>query len=105
MRLLLDECVPRRLKRELREHHVQTVPEAGWAGLSNGALLRAAEGTMDALITVDQGVQHQQNLAGLQIAVVVLVAHSNDIDDLTPLLPGLRVALAELKPGSVTRVT
>ena len=55
MRLLLDECVPKRLRRELSGYDVQTVREAGWAGLKNGALLRAADGSFDALITVDQG--------------------------------------------------
>ena len=71
---MLDECVPKRLKRELPEHEVRTVPEAGWAGVKNGALLRAADGTFDVLLTVDQGVQNQQNLAGLRISIVVMVA-------------------------------
>jgi predicted nuclease of predicted toxin-antitoxin system len=64
MRLLLDECVPKRLKRELRGHDVLTVQDAGWAGVKNGALLRVAEGSFDVLLTVDQGVEHQQNLTG-----------------------------------------
>jgi hypothetical protein len=67
MRLLLDECVPKRLKRHLSEHDVQTVPEAGWAGLKNGALLRVARSNdigdlepllpavREALATVRQG--------------------------------------------------
>lgn len=76
MRLLLDECVPKRLKREFPGHEVRTVPEAGWAGFKNGALLRAADGRFDVLVTVDQGVQYQQNLAGLRISVVVMVARA-----------------------------
>ena len=94
MRLLLDECVPRRLRRELPGHEVQTVQEAGWAGVKNGALLRAADGSFDALLTVDQGVQYQQNMAGPRIGVVIMVAPSNDIDDLRPLVPGVVEALA-----------
>ena len=89
MRLLLDECVPKRLRRELPGHEVVTVQEAGWAGVRNGALLRAADGRFGALLTVDQGVEHQQSLTGLRIGVVIMVAASNDIDDLRPLLPGV----------------
>jgi putative addiction module component (TIGR02574 family) len=55
MRLLLDECVPKRLKRELSGHQVLTVREAGWAGFKNGALLRPAGGQFDVPVTVDQG--------------------------------------------------
>ena len=104
MRLLLDECVPKRLRRELSGYDVQTVREAGWAGLKNGALLRAADGSFDALITVDQGIVYQQNLSGLRISLVVIAAASNDIDDLRPQVPSVRAALATLEVGFVVRV-
>jgi Domain of unknown function (DUF5615) len=104
MRLLLDECVPKRLKRELHGHEVRTVQEAGWAGVNNGALLRAADGIFDVLLTVDQGVQYQQNLAGLRISIVVMVAPSNDIDDLRPLLPLVVAAVVQIQQGQVIRV-
>jgi hypothetical protein len=93
-----------RLKREFPVHDVRTVAEAGWAGLKNGALLRAADGSIDVLVTVDQGLQYQQNLSGLRIAIAILVAPSNDIDDLRPLIPGLLGALEGLLPGTITRV-
>ena len=104
MRLLLDECVPKRLKQELPDHLVKTVQDMGWAGTKNGALLRLANGEFDALLTVDQGIEYQQNLSGLTIGIVVLVATSNDIDDLRPLLPDLGQALAALKPGEIALV-
>ncbi len=104
MRLLLDGCVPKRLKRELPGHEVRTAREAGWAGVKNGALLRAADGLFDVLVTVDQGVQYQQNLAGLRIGVVVMVAPSNDIDDWRPLLPLVVAAVVQIQPGQVIRV-
>ena len=104
MRLLLDECVPKRLKRELRGHDAKTVQDMGWAGIENGALLRLAEGHFDALLTVDQGIEYQQNLPGLRISVVVMVAPSNDVDDLRPLLPGVEQSLAGVRPGEITRV-
>ena len=104
MRLLLDECVPNRLKRELVGHEVKTVQDMGWAGIENGALLQLADGQFDALLTVDQGIEYQQNLSGLTISVVVMLAASNDVDDLRPLLPGVERALADLRGGEIRRV-
>lgn len=104
MRLLLDECVPKRLRRELPGHEVRTVHDAGWAGVRNGALLRAASGAFDVLLTVDQGVKHQQNLAGLRIAVLIMVAASNDIDDLRPLIPAVLDALRTMQVGEIRKV-
>jgi hypothetical protein len=54
VKLLLDECVTRFVKRDLADHEVHTVEEADFKGLENGDLLRAASGTYEALITVDQ---------------------------------------------------
>lgn len=104
MRLLLDECVPKRLKRELRGHEAKTVQDMGWAGIKNGALLQLANGQFDALLTVDQGIEYQQNLSGLSISVVIMMAPSNDVDDLRPLLPAVEKALAGLRPGEILRV-
>lgn len=104
MRLLLDECVPKRLKRELLVHEVKTVQDMGWAGIKNGALLKLADGQFDALLTVDQGIEYQQNLSGLTISVVVMLAASNDVDDLRPLLLGVEQALADLRAGEISRV-
>ncbi len=106
MRILLDECVPRRLRRELPGHDVHTVPEMGWSGKKNGELLRlmAAHG-FDVLLTVDQGIRHQQNLQAAGVAVVVLVALSNRLADLVPLAPSALAALASIKPGDVVAIT
>ena len=104
MRLLLDECVPKRLKRELLGHEVKTVQDMGWAGIKNGALLKLADSRFDALLTVDQGIEYQQDLSDLRISVVVMLAASNDVDDLRPLLPGVEQALASLRTGETMRV-
>jgi len=77
MKLLLDECVTRYLKRDLIGHDVSTVDEAGFKGLKNGALLRAADGNFDVLVTVDKSIRHQQNLQSFQIAVLLLNARTN----------------------------
>jgi hypothetical protein len=104
MRLLLDECVPRRLKRELRGHEARTVQDMGWAGIKNGALLRLADGQFDALLTVDQGIEYQQNLSGLSIGVVIMVAASYDVDDLRSLLPAVAQVLTSLGRGEIVHV-
>lgn len=104
MRLLLDECTPRRLKRDLTGHSASTVDEAGLKGLQNGQLLRAAVGNFDVLITVDQKIAHQQNIASFGLSVMILVAKSNRYADLKPLLPRALEALKQIKLGEIVRV-
>jgi hypothetical protein len=104
MRVLLDECLPRKLKADLPEHEVRTVQEEGWAGLKNGALLKVASGQFEALLTVDRNIGLQQDLRGLAITVVAMIAKSNRYGDLRPLMPRVRVALPHVKPGEVLRV-
>ena len=72
MRILFDQGVPVPLRRAFSTHTVSTAYELGWATLSNGALLKRAEAEFDVLITTDQGLHFQQNLAEFRLAVVVL---------------------------------
>lgn len=104
MTLLLDECVTRFVKRDRVEHDVHTAEEAGFKGLENGDLLRAASGTYEVLITVDQNLPYQQNVAGLNIAILVLTAKRNSYARLKPLLPLASKALKTIKPGDVIRI-
>jgi hypothetical protein len=104
MRVLLDECFPRPLRAELPEHEVKTVAEAGWAGVKNGRLLELAAMQFDVILTVDRNLEYQQNFENLTIAVLVVVAPSNDIDALRPLMEAVREALLKVKPGEVTHV-
>jgi predicted nuclease of predicted toxin-antitoxin system len=90
MRVLLDECLPRKLKQDLAEHDVRTAQEQGWAGLKNGALLQAAAGQFDVLLTVDGNIAFQQNPRGLNIAIIAMVATSNRLRDLRPLMGEVR---------------
>src|SRR5215467_2309902 len=102
MRILLDECVPRRLQRELPGHDVHTVPEMGWSGKKNGELLQLMAGPgFEVLLTVDQSIRHQENLQAAGVAVVVLVAVRNRLADLVPLVPSALRALGSVKPGDV----
>lgn len=106
MRVLLDECVPRRLKRELAGHDAWTAPEMGWASQRNGELLRlAVADRFDVLLTVDRRLEHQQNLPAFDIAVVVLVAAANTLSDLRPLMPQVRDVLPTAARGQATIVS
>jgi hypothetical protein len=104
MRVLLDECVPRALRKELFGHEVKTVAEARWAGVKNGELLQLAARQFDLLLTVDRNLEYQQNFAGLALAVIVLHAPSNDIAVLRPLMPAVLAAISASKPGKLTRI-
>jgi hypothetical protein len=105
MRVLPDECVPRKFKNGLSVHECQTVPEAGLAGKKNGELLSLAEGLSFAvLITMDKGVQYEQNLSGRRIAIIVLRSTSNRLTDLVSLVPHCREQLATINPGQLVHV-
>ncbi len=86
-RVLLDECLPKKLKREFANCVVSTVPEMGWAGKKNGELMRVATSRFDVFVTADQNLRYQQNLAYAEVGVVVLVAVNNRIEALAPLMP------------------
>jgi len=104
MRVLLDECVPKRLRQELPGHTVQTVGEMGWSGVKNGVLLGLATAEFDCFLTVDRNLQFQQNVVGLTIGVVILHAQGNDLSSLQPLMPNVRSVLDQLTPGQVVNV-
>ena len=105
MRLLLDECVPRPLLRDLIGHDVHHVVDMGWSSKRNGELLKLmiAE-RFEALFTVDQKLPFQQNLRASGIAVVVAVARTNRIKELRPLMPQVLAALAVVKTGQAITI-
>lgn len=105
MKLLLDECVDRRLAREIVNHEVQTVPQMGWAGLKDNQLLVFAAAEFDVFITVDRNLSFQQDLFKFDIAVIVLHASSNRLADLKPLIPGILAVLDTAAKGQATIVS
>ncbi len=105
MRVLLDACVPKRLGKELAGHQVRTVPEMDWADRDDGPLLEVMTGHFDALVTVDKSLPKQQNLKMRPFGVIVLRAKTNRLTDLLPLIPALRIALEEVRPGEVRELT
>ena len=97
MRVIFDQGTPVPLRRFLADHSVATAFELGWTELDNGALLAAAEAQFDVLVTTDQNLRYQQNLAGRTLAILVLPttswpriqAHADQI----------AAAVAALRPG------
>jgi predicted nuclease of predicted toxin-antitoxin system len=106
MRVLIDECAPKALKKYLVEHghESRTVQEAGWSGKQNGELLSLAESDFDVLSTIDANLRYQQNLAGRKIAVIVLLFFSNRLEDLRPYFPDVASAVKRIRPGEITAV-
>ncbi len=105
MKILLDESLPRRLKRLLPGHEVVTVPEQGWASKKNGELLRLAVGQFDVFITIDQNLTYQQNLKDVNLAIIVLSARRNRFELLKPLMPQVMEAVGKIKAGQVIRIS
>ena len=105
MRLLLDECLPRKLKGGLLGHEVKTVPQMGWAGTENGDLLPLIELQFDAFITIDGNMRYQQNMTGRSFALIVLVAPDNTIETLLPLMPQVLVMLPSVVPAQIVKIT
>jgi predicted nuclease of predicted toxin-antitoxin system len=104
LRVLLDGNLPRDLAPLLAGHEARTIHQEGWSDLANGDLLRVAAGKFAALITLDQSLRFQQNLRGHDIAVVVLRAKSNRLQDLRPLVPELLRVLLVAPRGDATIV-
>ena len=103
MRILLDHGTPVPLRRELTGHAVSTLLELGWETLTNGELLKTAEGKFDVLITTDQGLRYQQNLAGRRLSVLVLMTKRwPTIQENVSLVIE---ALDRIAPGSLMEVT
>lgn len=105
MKILLDECVDRRLAKDIAGHEVKTVPQMGWATIKNGELLTLAEKDFEVFVTVDRNLSFQQNLPRYNIAVIVLRARSNRLQDLRPLVPKLLEVLPVAKRGEALWVS
>ena len=104
LRVLLDECLPKKLKREFVDCVVFTVPEMGWVGRKSGELMKAAHGQFDVFVTADQNLQYQQNLAYANVGVIVLVAVNNRIETLAPLMPQVNEALKSIAADHVVEI-
>ena len=100
MRILIDECLPKRIVRLIQGHELHTVPSAGWAGKKNGELLALMEAAgFEVFITADQNTRYQQNIKNRRIAIVILALPALHIDYIIPLIPSLHHALPNIKQG------
>jgi predicted nuclease of predicted toxin-antitoxin system len=105
VKILLDECLPRGLRKHLVGHECQTVPQAGLAGVANGELLAVAERSgWQVLSTMDQGMPYQQNLVGRTISLAIIRAKSNRLPDLLPHVPAILAGLGSLQPGQLIQI-
>lgn len=104
MHILIDECLPKKLKQELHGHTVFTVQEKGWSGIENGDLLRIAEKEFDVWLTADRGIEYQQNLNRFDIAVIVLIAYRNRLDALLPLMSQVQEVLRIIQPHQIVYI-
>jgi predicted nuclease of predicted toxin-antitoxin system len=105
MRILIDECIDERLRNSFPSDDCQTARYAGLAGLENGELLTAAEtAKFDVLLSVDQGIEYQQNLTGRKIAIIIFRTKSNRLADLLPHVPACIAHMESIQPGQVVRI-
>jgi len=104
MRILIDECLDWRLARALTGHECVSVQKKGWSGVKNGKLLALAQAEFDIFLTADRNLSFQQNTTKFQIAVVVLVAGSTQLNKTLPLMPKVLALLPGLIPGQVAVV-
>jgi hypothetical protein len=105
MRVLIDECIDERFRNSLPDHDCQTVRYAGLAGLKNGELLIAAEtAKFDVFLTVDQGIEYQQNLAGRNVAIIIFRTKTNRLKDLLPHVHACLAYIESIRPGQIVRI-
>ena len=101
MKILLDECVTKRLKGHLALHEVATVTEKGWGGLKNGQLMTAASADgFDILLTIDKNLQHQQNVGKYPLIVAVLNSPSSKLEVLITFLSAFEQQLPAFTKGN-----
>ncbi|HEY4063666.1 MAG TPA: DUF5615 family PIN-like protein [Puia sp.] len=91
MKILLDECVTKRVKGFLQEFEVFTVSEMGWSGIKNGKLMALCiENNFDILLTIDKNIINQQNINKHKLTIVVLNSYTSKLDELLLFLPSFK---------------
>ena len=101
MKILLDECTPRAVKKRLPQREIYTVQEMGWAGVKNGRL-NLAEPQFNVFITTDMNLRYQQNLSGRKLAIIQLP--TNEVPVVVALIPALVAALDQIQPGDFVEI-
>ena len=105
MKILLDECLPLDFRHSFPDHEAHTAEWAGLKGKTNGELLREAElAGYEVLLTVDQGIPHQQNRAGRKLSVIPIRSRTNQLEDLLPLVEAILSVLESIARGQIVLV-
>jgi len=104
VRVLLDECVPKRFRMSLLGHEVKTVTDMGWSGIKNGELLKRAQRLFQVMITVDQKMEHQQNLQKYDIGLIVIIAPNNRLETLRACAGDVLTAIDKINPGELVKI-
>jgi predicted nuclease of predicted toxin-antitoxin system len=105
MKILLDECLPVDFRHSFPGHDSHSAEWAGLKGKKNGELLRDAElAGYDVLLTVDQGIPHQQNLAGRRLSIIPIRSRTNQLEDLLPFVVVILKALETITPGQIVPI-
>ncbi len=104
MKILLDECVDQRLAEDFTGHQVLTVAQMGWRSKQNGELLSLAANHFEVFVTTDRNLSFQQNIERFNIAVIVLTAPTNRLNDLRPIVPAVLKVLPFMKKGKVREI-
>ena len=104
MKIILDECLPRRLVRDLHPYLATTVPREGWEGIKNGALLKLIISAFDVFITLDSNLVHQQNLDGVDLCIITLHAVNSRYETLEPMVSDICKAISKATPGMVIHI-
>ena len=102
MKILLDECVTKKLKRHLTEFEVKTVVEMNWSGMKNGSLMKVAvEENFDMLLTIDKNLEFQQKIKKYRLTIVVLDVQKSKIENLLELLPKFKEQIKDFEKGNI----
>jgi len=105
MKIILDECVPKRFKQYCGGNDVSTVREMGWASLVNGELTkRMSNAGVEVFITIDKNLRYQQNVAELPFGIIVLDVKTNRLPDIVPLVPSLQPELSSVRVGTIVEI-
>ncbi len=100
MKILLDECVTKKIKTLLPEHKVFTIGQMGWAGLKNGKLLtKAVENKFDILLTIDKNINYQQNISKYNISLIVLNVNDSNIETIADFIPNFNAQIKKIEKG------
>lgn len=101
MRLLIDNCVPRKFAKLIPGHEITHARQLGWHELQNGLLIAAAEAEgFDAILTTDKNLKSQQNLRYRRLSIIVLSPRLVFYDQLAPLAGKLILVLDNLENGA-----